>query len=47
MTKGQMEARKRLFLKKMQDGDTLPTYRIRQIRLKVEQFFIDPRIRIE
>jgi hypothetical protein len=47
MTKGQMEARKKIFLEKMRNGDTLPTYRVRQIRLKVEQFFIDPRKRIE
>jgi hypothetical protein len=47
MTKGQMEARKRIFLKKWNNGDTLPTYRVRQIRLKVQQFFVDPRKRIE
>ncbi len=47
MNKGQLDARKRNFLKKTQNGDILPTYRVRQIRLKVEQFFIDPRKRIE
>ena len=42
-----MEARKRMFLEKCNDGDILPTYTVRMIRLKVEQFFIDPRKRIE
>ena len=46
MTPGQMEARKKRVLKTIKKS-TLTSYEIRALRLKVEQFFIDPRPRVK
>jgi hypothetical protein len=46
MTKGQLEARKRRVMQSIKNAQ-LTSYEKRMIRLKVEQFFIDPRERVQ
>ena len=47
MTKNQLDARKKRVFRSINDENRLTSYEIRSLRLKVQQFFIDPRIRIE
>lgn len=47
MNPAQIEARKRLFLEKMRNGDTATSYEKRMMRLKDKQLYIDDRKRVQ
>lgn len=47
MNPAQIEARKRLFLEKMRNGDTSTSYEVRMKRLKDENLYIDARKRVQ
>lgn len=47
MNQAQIEARKRIFLEKMKNGDTSTSYEIRMKRLKDKNLYFDARKRVQ
>jgi len=47
MKQGQLEARKRMFLKKWYNGDIESTYEVRMKRLKDPTLYTDTRVRVQ